>query len=162
MTLVVPFDGSGLSKAALVRAAQFERVLGETVVVVSVIPNNNARYARERDWIGSTDPFDTETVVSLLRDAVTELAPTAEFHPLFVDKYAARGTIANRIRKFARDHDASMMFLGSENAGRVVSALTVGQSIAGGHSYDKVIVSTESLPKIDRLEAELPAEETLS
>jgi len=38
MTLVVPFDGSELAEAALVRATEFGNVLEEDVLAVSVIP----------------------------------------------------------------------------------------------------------------------------
>lgn len=162
MTLLVPFDGSPLSKAALVRAAQFETVLEEGVVAVSVIPSGNARYARERGWLAEGEAFDADAIAAHLREEASELAPDAAFHAVFVDKYAPGGTIANRIRSFAREQDATILFVGSENAGRIVSALTVGRTVSGGGSYDTFIVSQERPPAIDALEAELPADELLS
>jgi nucleotide-binding universal stress UspA family protein len=162
MALVVPFDGSDLSKAALVRATQFETVLDENPLVVSVIPKNNTKYATEKGWIDATEPFDTDAIVSFLENEVTELSPNAEFHPLFVGKYSPRGTIASRIRKFANNNDATILFVGSENAGRVRSALTIGQTITSGRGYDTLIVSNKIPRKIEKLEQELPAEEVLS
>ena len=53
MTFVVPFDGSTLARAAMVRSVEFHTVLDERVVAVSVIPEGNARYARERNWISA-------------------------------------------------------------------------------------------------------------
>lgn len=47
-TVVVPFDGSGLSKSPLVRAAQFDTVLNEDIVAVSILPRINAPSARAR------------------------------------------------------------------------------------------------------------------
>jgi nucleotide-binding universal stress UspA family protein len=162
MTLIVPFDGSKLSEAALIRAVQFQTVLEEDVVVVSVIPRNNTEYARERGWIDETEPFDAETVVSYLERTVVERAPEATFQQIFVDRHAPRGTISNRIRRFARDHDASIVFVGSDNAGRMVRGITVGASVAGDRSYDTMIISNEILPEIEKLEEEHPAEETQS
>ncbi|MFC6872914.1 universal stress protein [Halobellus marinus] len=162
MSLVVPFDGSRLSQAALVRAAQFDTVLNEGVVVVSVIPKGNTRYARERGWIDSGEQFDAEAVVAHLRDAVAELAPDAEFQHVFVDRYAPRGTIAGRIRRVAREKDASIVFVGSDNAGRIVTGITVGQSVAGDGAYDTFVVTREELPEIEVLEEELPADGLLS
>jgi nucleotide-binding universal stress UspA family protein len=162
MALVVPFDGSTLSKSALVRAVQFETVLEERVVVVSVIPRNNARYARERGWIGESEPFDAEAVVSHLRSEAATVAPDAEFHPVFVDRHAPRGTIAGRIRQFARDQGASMLFIGSENAGRIVSGVTVGQSVAGDRAYDTVIISHEALPEIEKFDDWRPPNDVTS
>jgi hypothetical protein len=50
-------------------------------------------------------------------------------------------TVANRVRDVARSVDASIVFLGSENAGRLVTNLTsVGSSIAADSAYDVVIV----------------------
>ncbi len=162
MSLVVPFDGSTLSKAALVRAAQFEQVLGEEVLVVSVIPKNNAQYARERGWIGETEPYDPESIVAHLRTEVSKLAPTASFRYLTVGRHAPRGTIAGRVRRFARENDATILFIGSENAGRLVSSITGGQSVARERSYDSFIVTSEMLPEIKKLEEAVPADELLS
>ena len=73
MTLIVPFDGSALSKAALVRAAQFDTILNEGVVVVTVIPNENTKYARDRGWIDGGEPFDAEAVLAHLREAIADI-----------------------------------------------------------------------------------------
>lgn len=162
MSLVVPFDGSTLAKAALVRAVQFEKVLEEDVLVVSVVPQNNTQYARERGWIDQRKPYDTETVLSHLKSSVANLAPDASFHSISVGRHAPRGTIAGRIRRFARENDASIVFIGSENAGRIVSSITVGQSVAGDRSYDTFIVTNERLPEIEKLEEAVPTEELLS
>ncbi|MEA1931932.1 MAG: hypothetical protein U9O06_10330 [Euryarchaeota archaeon] len=66
MTLVVPFDGSELSKTALVRAAQFDTVFDQGVVAVSVVPRNNKSYAREHGWIEPDQPFDGEAIIEEL------------------------------------------------------------------------------------------------
>jgi nucleotide-binding universal stress UspA family protein len=125
---------------------------------VSVIPKGNTEYARERGWIDETESFDAETVVSHLEEMVAERAPAATFQHMFVDRHAPRGTIANRIRRFAREHDASIVFVGSDNAGRMVRGITVGASVAGDRSYDTMIISHEVLPEIEKLEEEHPSE----
>jgi nucleotide-binding universal stress UspA family protein len=161
MALVVPFDGSELSRVALVRAAQFQTVLDEPVLAVTAIPKNNVEYARERGWLGSTESFDTERVVDSLRDAVADVHPDAEFHHLPVDAYAPRGTIANALRQFARENDASIVFLGSENAGRIVSGMTVGRSVASDRTYDTMIISASRPSNSRRLEAAKPTEDAV-
>lgn len=162
MSLVVPFDGSMLSKSALVRAAQFDQVLDEGILVVSVIPEGNVEYARARGWIGEEDPFDADAIVSHLQNEVAEITPAATFQELFVDRFAPVGTIATRIRRFARTHDVSIAFIGSENAGRVVRAMTVGQLVATEQAYDTMIISNETLPEIEQLDTKLPADELRS
>ncbi|WP_338740144.1 universal stress protein [Haloplanus salilacus] len=161
MTLVVPFDGSELSEVALVRAAQFESVLNERVLAVSVIPTGNAEYARARGWLRTGEPFDAERIVDTLRASVAEIHPDAEYHHTVVDRRAPRGTIAKALCRFARDHEASIVFLGSENAGRVVSGFTVGRSVAADDAYDTMIVSAVRPSNSRRLEAAKPTTEVL-
>jgi nucleotide-binding universal stress UspA family protein len=161
MTLVVPFDGSELSKVALVRAAQFETVLNEGIVAVSVIPDGNARYARERGWLDAGEAFDADRIADGLRESVAEIHPEAAFHHVVVDHYAPRGTIARELRQFAREHDANVVFLGSENAGRITSGFTVGRSVAADGAYDTMIVSARRPSNSARLEEVKPTAEVL-
>lgn len=159
MAFVVPYDGLKLSRAALIRAAQFATVLEEDVIAVTVIPRNNADYARERGWIDDDEPFDLEAIVTHLRRDVARLAPEATFEFVVTDRYAPAGTIAAEIRGFAREHDASLVFVGSENAGRVVRSITVGQSVATDRSYDTMIVSHPRPVEIEALEdVDVPVE----
>ncbi|GAB6862611.1 universal stress protein [Haloplanus litoreus] len=141
MTFVVPFDGSDLAEAALARAVTFGSVLDEHVVSVSVIPSRNASYARERGWLDPGEPFEREAVVAALHEDVAETAPNAEFRYETVGRHATPGRIASRLREIAREEDASMVFVGSENAGRLVSTLSsVGETVATDDAYDVVIV----------------------
>jgi nucleotide-binding universal stress UspA family protein len=162
MALIVPFDGSPLSRTALARAMQFRAVLDEEVLVVTVIPRDNVEYARDRGWLDPTASFDLDAIVSHLRSAVSELAPSAEFHHVLVDRYTTIGTIAGRIKRFARTRGGTIVFLGSEDAGRIINAFTVGQAIAADRSYDTYIITNEDLPEIETLEEELPIDDVLS
>jgi nucleotide-binding universal stress UspA family protein len=144
MTFLVPFDGSPLAETALRRAASFATVFDESVVAVSVIPEGNADYARERGWLDEGEPFDVQAIVDHLGDRVAQVAPDAEFRAERVGRDAPSGTISNRVRKAARQVGASMVFVGSENAGHVVTSLcTVGSGIATDADYDVVIVRNE-------------------
>jgi len=103
MTFVVPFDGSDLAEAALVRAVEFSQALEESVVAVAVIPKGNTEYAKEHGWIGSDDSFEMDRVVETLHEQVINLAPSADFRHLTVDRYAPSGTIASELRRFAKN-----------------------------------------------------------
>jgi len=163
MTFVVPFDGSELAETALVRAVEFGTVLDERIVAVSVIPDGNTAYARDRGWLDAGEPFDRETVVARLREAVTTDAPSAEFRYDIVGRRATPGTIASRLRERARDADASMVFVGSENAGRLVSSLSsVGKTVATDDAYDVVIVRHREPSKIERIHDASPFREPRS
>jgi nucleotide-binding universal stress UspA family protein len=143
MTFVVPFDGSPLAQAALSRAVAFASVADEPVVAVTVVPIDNAAYARDRGWLSADEPFDRETVVGRLRGRVADLAPDATFRATFVDRDAPSGTISTRIRRVLGEEDASMVFVGSDNAGRVAASVaSVGDRVGGAPGYDAVIVRT--------------------
>ncbi|HMB50475.1 MAG TPA: universal stress protein [Natronoarchaeum rubrum] len=157
MTLFVPFDGSELAKAALVRATEFGIVFDEDVLAVSVIPEGNADYARERGWIGADEAFDREAITARLHEQVTDLSPSADFGHEIVDRYAPAGTVANRLRDTARKEATSMAFIGSENAGHVVTTFgSVGGSVAADDAYDVVIVRHRRPAKIAKLRNSSP------
>lgn len=149
MTFVVPFDGSDLAEAALVRASEFSTVLDERVLAVSAIPKNNAGYARERGWLEEGEPFERQSIVGRLHEQVTELAPEADYRHVIVGRFASSGTISNRLSKVAREEDASMVFIGSENAGRLVTAISsVGGAVASGETYDVVIIRNRAPSRV--------------
>jgi nucleotide-binding universal stress UspA family protein len=161
MTLVVPFDGSELSKTALVRAAQFDAVLDLGVVAVSVVPRNNKFYARKRGWIGSDESFDRRAVVDSLKESANKIAPDAEFNHISVGRNSPSGTISNKIRRFARDKEASIVFVGSKDAGRLTSSLSVGSSVTSDRSYDTMIISNTRPTQISELEEAIPTKDAL-
>jgi nucleotide-binding universal stress UspA family protein len=139
--IIVPFDGSELAEAALVRAAQFGEVFDTRILAVSVIPEGNADYARERGWLGEFDEFDRQEVVSTLHEQVTDLAPGAEFQYELVGRSASPGAIAGEVRDLADEKEATMVVVGSENAGRLVTGVSsVGGNIATEGGYDVLIV----------------------
>lgn len=157
MTLVVPFDGSPLSEAALVRATEFGTVFDEGVLALSVIRTGDTEYAREHDWIGPTESFDMDEVVSSLHENVTNLCPSADFRHRAIDQFAPAEAIASQLRKMARNEDASMVFIGSDNAGHLVTSVSsVGKSIAADEAYDVVIVRHRSPAKIEDLKNASP------
>lgn len=163
MTFVVPFDGSELAEAALVRASEFATVLDERVVAAVVVPGGNAEYARKRGWLGRDEPFDREEVVASLHAQVTDLVPEADFRHVVVDTYAPTGTIAKRLCDVADQEDASMVFVGSENAGQVVTSVSsVGGAVSSKAEYDVVIVRNRTPSNIARLRDASPHREPKS
>lgn len=141
MTFVVPFDDSALAVSALRRAATMGEVLNEEVVAVSVVRKNDAAYARGKGWLASDEPFDVETVVERLRETVADVAPDAEFRHSVVRRYATASEIAQALRAAARDVGATVVFVGSDNAGRIVSSLSsVGTNVATDTAYDVYLV----------------------
>jgi len=141
MTFVVPFDGSDLAAAALRRAGEFQSAFDRPIVAMSVIPRHNTEFAADRVGLEVDGRPDPERVASRLRAQVHRIAPDAEFRYEVVGKYAPAGSIANHLRRFARRLDATMVFVGSDNAGQLVSTLaSVGTSVAADTAYDVVIV----------------------
>ena len=111
MTFLVPYDGSELARAALVRAEEYAGALDEDVTVVTVVPQSK-RYAREKEWIPAGGDFDVREVIGDRHEEVTELVPEASFRAERVDASAAAGTVASTIRRVAAEESAALVFLG--------------------------------------------------
>ena len=144
MVLLVPYDGSALSTAALERAAEFAEYTGEPIVALSVIPEEPS-FAIDRGWIGAEEPFDVERIAERLAAEVSDVAPGAEFRyevPEDVSSMASVTTdVVRTIRAVAADVDASIVFIGSENAGRVSTPVSsVGAPVSEDPQYDVHIV----------------------
>jgi nucleotide-binding universal stress UspA family protein len=141
MTFVVPFDGSARTKTALDRARKLARGVREPVSVITVIPADNASYARKMGWLASDEPFDGNAIVSTLRSQVADIAADATFEYETCSRDATANSIAKPIRKFAKRKDASTVVIGSDSAGRTVTrASSVGGRIASDDAYDVLIV----------------------
>jgi len=135
MTFLVPFDGSDLSKAALERAAGL--ATDEEIVALTVIPSGT-KYAQKKGWSDPTENFDE--LLANLEDAVTDIAPGATFEFMRTESRPPTAKIAKIIRRKARSHDASVVFLGSANAGKTMSPVaSVGPGVASDESYDVYI-----------------------
>jgi len=142
VTHFVAYDGSDLARAALARAAEYADALDAPLQVATVVPVGDAEYARDCGWLDSGEPFDAATVAEAIRGEVEEIAPEASVHLATVDRFAPGGAIAERLRALAREDEARVVFLGSDNAGHVVSGISsVGQRVtAGDDVYDVHIV----------------------
>jgi nucleotide-binding universal stress UspA family protein len=144
MVLLVPFDGSSLSKTALERAAEFSEYRGEEVVVLSVIPDS-VEHALDRDWLDPEETFNIEKIAEKLAEQAADTAPDARFRyeiPDDVSSMASNTTdVVRTIRTVANEEDASIIFIGSENAGRVSTPVTsVGAPVSEDPQYDVHII----------------------
>ena len=144
MTLLVPFDGSELARKALEKASTFGDLLDTEVVVLTVIPNDD-EYARDRGWITEGEPFDPEAIESGIQSRAAEVAPEATFRSERVssDEPTATSTtnVVREIRRIAGEIGASVVFIGSENAGSVIAPQSsVGSPVANDQRYDVYVV----------------------
>ncbi|WP_254763455.1 universal stress protein [Natrinema marinum] len=144
MSLLVPFDGSVLATNALERASTFGDLLDEEVVVLTVIPDD-ADYARARGWITEGEPFDAEAIAAGMQRRADEVAPEATFRTERVssDEPTATSTtnVVREIRRVAGEVEASVVFIGSENAGSVIAPQSsVGSPVANDQRYDVYVV----------------------
>ncbi|WP_121742324.1 universal stress protein [Natronorubrum halophilum] len=144
MTLLVPFDGSRLARKALEKASTFGDLLDEEVVVLTVIPDD-AEYARDRGWITRGEPFDADAIEAGIQQRAETVAPEATFRTRRVssDEPTATSTtnVVREIRRIAGELEASVVFIGSENAGSVIAPQSsVGSPVANDHRYDVYVV----------------------
>lgn len=152
MTFVVPFDGSEQSELGIRRAVELApRSVG--VVAFSVVPRKHAEWARERDLLGPAESFENERVISRLAERAHAVSDDVVFQHTTVDRFAPTGKISHEIRSFARDRNATMVFVGSRRAGSFVNSIrSIGSHVASDEAYDVVIVrrSGSVVPEADR------------
>ncbi len=152
MSFVVPFDGSELAEAALVRAVEYATALDEDVVAVSVVPERK-RYARQKGWIEPDESYDVDAVIDTLREQIESLAPDVTFDYERIREFPPEEEIADHIERLALEYDPSVVFLGSENVGSVVTPLTsVGAHLAAEDAYDVFVVRQPEPPNVDAIE----------
>jgi len=147
MSVLVPFDGSDLAVAALVRASKVADAFETNVVAIVIVPQDDAEYARDRGWLRPGEAFEMETVLGRLHEQVTDIAPAADFRHETVGRFASAGRIATQLRRAAKDADTSLVAIGSDNAGHMVSSIhSVGSSVASDEAFDVLIVRSPLPP----------------
>jgi len=144
MPLLVPFEGSDLASAALERAAKFGDFRDEEVMVLSVVPEDED-YAREMGWIAEREEFVPDLIAAEFERRARRIAPDATFRAEMSETVGASTSattdIVRTIREVAAEVDASIVFIGSENAGRVATPVSsVGKPVSEDLRYDVHIV----------------------
>lgn len=144
MTLLVPYDASPLAEAALETAKRYSEFLEEELIVLTVIPDDEA-YAREEGWITQGEPFVPDAIAEGIRERAAAIAPEATFRVETVDSDEPTATattdVVREIRLVAGEVGASVVFIGSENAGSVIAPLSsVGSPVANDQRYDVYVV----------------------
>ncbi|MFD1562645.1 universal stress protein [Haloarchaeobius amylolyticus] len=153
MTFLVSYDESYLADAALTRATEYADALDEDVVAVAVIPEDDERYAREKNWLEKDEEFDVQTIASFIHEQVVNIAPEASFRYERSPTSASSG-IATELQRVADDERPSVVFLGSDNAGQIVTPVTsVAGNVAEDATYDVHIVRYFSPTAVQEIEA---------
>ena len=153
MTFAVPFDGSDLAEAALVRAGEYAQALDESVVVVSVV-STRPHYAIEKGWIEHREEFDIETVARRLWEQARDLVPEVGFRYELVGPRPPAGAIAKAIRNVISRIEPTVVFIGSDNAGRIATPISsVGGTVASSRVHDVYLVRDTNPPEIDGLDS---------
>lgn len=140
-TYLVAYDGSESSGRALRRATAFADRTGARLVVASVLPTD-ASLAETYDLAGD-GAYDPDAAAERLRAAAADVAPEADFRAERVDAYAGRRRIAKVLTRVAGEEDAEVVFVGGDDAGRVVQRLSRadgGSADNGDAGFDVFVV----------------------
>lgn len=144
MVYLVPFDDSPLSRTALRRADEFASAMDEDVVALVVVPPST-EYAREKGWLDPDEHFDVDRIARGLRTRVREFAPEARVEVETTEETDYRASVTTdvvrRIREMAAQLDATVLFVGTANAGSVATPVTsVGSPVSDDPQYDVHVV----------------------
>jgi nucleotide-binding universal stress UspA family protein len=112
MVLLVPYDGSPVSKAALERAVEHGEALDSDVVAVSFVPTGS-EYALRRTWIEPSDDFATDVAREELERKIEETVDDAQRNFEDAGASAPADGAANHIRQVAEDVGASTLYVGT-------------------------------------------------
>jgi hypothetical protein len=83
--------------------------------------------------------------VARLTDRDSAVAPEADYRTQYVEGRLSSGAIARKLRDIARDVDASVVVMGSENVGQTVPpASTVSGKVAARLDTDLYVVQTST------------------
>ncbi|MFC7172811.1 universal stress protein [Haloplanus litoreus] len=150
MTLLVPFDDSALAETALKRACEFGAYRNEAVVALTVIPDDRS-FAVERGWIDPNEAYRPDDLCVRFQQRVRAVDDGVEFRcerPTDSEDATATATddVTRTIRAVAGELDVSILFVGSENAGRVSSPMT---SVGDPSRRTRGTTSTSSATRSD-------------
>lgn len=138
MTYLVAYDGSSSSEAALRRAAAFAARTDDGLVAVSVLPTDEA--LAQTYGFAENGEYDPAATAERMETAVRDVAPDADFRAENVDDYGGKGRIANRIAGVAADAGAEVVFVGSDDVGRVVRRIVAADESGSDSGFDVFLV----------------------
>lgn len=140
MVFLVPYDGSSVSEAALDRAVEHGEALEEEVVAVTFVPTGS-EYAERRKWIEPTEDFAVDSARSELKRKIAETTDDAERNYLDSGATSVENGVSDRIRRIAKDVDASIMYVGTSDDEQPENTVTTPfGAIAQDGSYDVHLV----------------------
>jgi nucleotide-binding universal stress UspA family protein len=145
MTLLAPYDGSPLSRTAVRRAAEFGKFRDEDVVVLTVVPDDRT-FAEDRGWVEEGASYAPEAVEERFETEAADLAPQATFRaerpePSESLSSSTPDDILRTIREVAREVEATVLFVGSDNADRLaVPTVSIGSHLTDDPEYDVHVV----------------------
>jgi nucleotide-binding universal stress UspA family protein len=122
MTVLVPFDGSSGSEAALTRAVRYGAALESDVLAVAMVPTG-ADVAQRRTRIHPGDDFAVEAAAAELRRKIDEATDEAEIRFADATARSPADGITEQIDRLAREVDASVVFLGADGDGTLEVSL---------------------------------------
>lgn len=142
MALFAPYDGTPLSTSALSRASELAAEADQPLMAATVVPRER-RTAVDHGWLTEDERFDLDRIRRRLRARVESVTPAADYTIRAVDGRLTSGAVARILRDIARDVDATVVVMGSENVGRAVTpANTVSGRVAARLETDLYVVQT--------------------
>jgi nucleotide-binding universal stress UspA family protein len=142
MVFLVPFDGTPIAEAALTRAVDHGKALGEEVVAVSFVPTGTA-YAERRKWIEPDEEFAAETASAELRRKIEEATDDAERNFEESGAGSPDDGITDRIQQVARDIGASVLFVGTDSTDAEDRLKAPFGAVAADGAYDIHLVRSQ-------------------
>lgn len=141
MVFLVPYDGSSVSEAALDRAIEHGKALGEEVVAVTFVATGS-EYAERRKWIEPDEDFAVESARAELERKIEEMTDTAERNYLDSGATSLENGVTDHVTRVAGEVGAETLYVGTSDDTDDSQVRTPFGRIAQQADYDVHLVRT--------------------
>lgn len=115
MKILVPIDGSKISKKSVNVAKDIGKKYDAELVILTVVPETSIfeQYPSNFPYTLEIERANTDRAEMVLSDVETELAD----YPNKVETFYTSGNPAQQITKFAEEHDINLIVMGNRGLG---------------------------------------------
>jgi nucleotide-binding universal stress UspA family protein len=155
LKMLVPLDGSDLSKAALAPACELADILGGSLLLASVVTFPS--YAAYAEGYVFVDPEITENVVEEARQSLEEIAAEVRTETRAVEVCTTYGTPYFGITTIARERGVGLIVMATHGRGGMTRALLGSVATATLRQTDVPIMLVRPVQAAHGLERSQPA-----
>ncbi|EFI41597.1 MULTISPECIES: universal stress protein [Peptoniphilus] len=143
MKILVPIDGSKISRKSVVAARDIGKKFGAKLIILTVIPETSIfeQYPTNFPYTLEIDKANTERAEFVLSDVEKELSD----YPYEVETFYTSGNPSGQICKFAEERDIDLIVMGNRGLGAFSRTLlgSVSNKVINQSKVSVLVVKNE-------------------